>query len=269
MNDYYKNKVCLVTGASTGIGHEMARYLLEKGAIVYACNRNPERNEEMKQSLGKFAAEYGADCHYDIVNVKNEEEVKNWIEKAYAEQGRIDILVNNGGVGSDGKTPEIELYKWKAVLDTNLWGVIYGVHYVLPIMVKQGSGHIINVSSVAGIMPVPYQCVYVTSKYAVTGMSESLRYEMKPYGIDVSVICPTNVVSAVFSKGGLAVPKDAVPTDYAVAYYMDKIALGRTGIIPTAEKAEENYKAYRFDPEKGEEMMMEMSLRRKAGQFHA
>lgn len=259
MDNYFKGKVCLITGASTGIGFELARQLLEKGAVVHLASRKPENQQEAKKQL----AQYGAAAQFALVNVKEEESVREWIGDCFARHGRIDMLVNNAGVGSNGITKDIPLYRWKAVLDTNLWGVIYGIHAALPFFAKQGFGHIINVSSVAGLLPIPYQSVYVASKYAVTGLSESLRYELAPQGIDVSVVCPGNVVTPVFEKGGIAPPKDAIPLDYAVTYLLTRIAAGQTGILPVAEAAQELWDTYRLQPEQSDDMLRDLAARRQ------
>lgn len=243
-SSYYQDKVCVITGASTGIGYALGKCLLGYGATVYFAARTQSKLDEARESL----KEYGNSAQFISVDVTDAEAVQRLIERVCQECGRIDFLFNNAGIGSGGLTERASLNAWRRVLDTNLWGVIHGVHAVLPVMLKQGHGHIVNTSSVQGILPAPFQTLYSTSKHAIVGLSESLRLEMALRGIKVSVLCPDAVESEIFRKGGMKTPTYAVTAEYAAQWSLERIAAGQ-GIIPVAELAEELYEKHKLDPE--------------------
>lgn len=250
--DYYKNKVCIVTGASTGIGFGLGAKLLEYGAArVYFTARTQSNLDQAQERL----AGYGDRARFVCSDVTDPDGVKALIDKIAEENGRIDFLFNNAGIGSGGLTERASLKAWKRVLDTNLWGVIHGVHAVLPIMLAQGFGHIINTASIQGLTPAPFQTLYATSKHAVVGLSESLRIEFASRGIHVSVLCPGAVESEIFHKGGRETPANAITADYAAEWALERIA-AHQGIIPVAEEAQGMYDLWRTDPKKLEEQLI-------------
>jgi len=106
--------------------------------------------------------------------------------------------MNNAGIGMTGECRDMELSDWKGLMDINLWGPIYGVHYVLPHMIERGSGHIINVSSSAGLIGMTGVAAYCTSKFGIVGFSEVLRFELAPYGIGVTLVCPGFIKTDIF-----------------------------------------------------------------------
>ena len=154
------------------------------------------------------------------------------------------------------------LEDWKSLIDTNLWSVIYGVDAALPIMLKQGSGHIINTSSLAGLVPYPMQVIYDTTKYAVVGFSESLRYEYAEKGINFSVICPGDIATPIFSKVtdnkgvGTSIPEEAYPVDEAVSYSLDKVAERKGRIIVPEQPNSDIYGGYILGNEQVEEFLL-------------
>jgi len=163
------------------------------------------------------------------VHLTIQKQVQKAIEDTAEEAGRLDFLFNNAGIGGTMPFETATLDDWKRIIDVNLWSVIYGVHTAVPIMLKQGSGHIVNTSSLAGLVPYPMQVIYDATKYAVVGLSESLRYEYAEKGISFSVICPGDIATPIFSKivgsegGGAEIPEGAYPVDEAVAYSLDKV----------------------------------------------
>jgi short-subunit dehydrogenase len=124
------------------------------------------------------------------VDVTNQQEIKNFFVTVLKEHKRIDYLFNNAGVSVDGEFQDITMEHWRHVLDVNLWGTVYGCHYVYPVMRQQGFGHIINTASLAGLIPGGLTSCYSASKHAVVGLSLTLRSEAKQYGIKVSALCP-------------------------------------------------------------------------------
>ena len=241
---YYENKVCVITGASTGIGYGLAGKLLELGATVYMVARTKSK---LAEALESYKA-YGNKVHTVACDVSDNDAVRQMIDNIFASEGRIDFLFNNAGIGSAGLTERASIKAWKRVIDTNLWGVIYGTHAVLPIMLAQGSGHIVNTSSIGGLVPLPYQTLYCTSKYAVTGFSETLRNEMAPRGIGVSVVCPGAVATEIFTKGGQKTPAHAISPEESADIILEGVA-NKEGIIVVGDDAKAMYDASRKDPE--------------------
>ena len=183
--DYYQNKVCVITGASTGIGYGLGVKLLEYGAgRVYFTARTQSKLDEDREKL----AAYGERAQFLAVDVTDAQAVSALMNQVVADNGRIDVLFNNAGIGAGGPTERASLHAWERVLNTDLWGVIYGVNAVLPIMLAQGFGHIVNTASIQGLTPAPYQVLYSTAKHAVVGLSESLRMEMLPRNIHPSCV---------------------------------------------------------------------------------
>jgi len=211
MNGYYQHLICVVTGANSGIGYALSEELLKRGAIVYMAGRDQKKITAAAGQLSAFRDR----VHTLVVDVTKQEQVQKAIESTASEAGRLDMLFNNAGIFKPMLFETGTLDDWKTMIDTNLWSVIYGVHAVIPIMLRQGSGHIVNTSSLAGLVPYPMQVIYDTTKYAVVGLSESLRYEYAEKGIRVSVICPGDIATPVFSKivdskgQGAAIPPEA------------------------------------------------------------
>jgi len=174
------------------------------------------------------------------VDVTKQEQVQTAIEGTAAEAGRLDMLFNNAGISLLGLFETATLDDWKTMIGTNLWSVIYGVHAAVPIMLKQGFGHIVNTSSVGGIIPFPMQTIYNCIKYGVTGLSESLRYEYAEKGLRFSTICPGATATAIYEKqlgktdNKMKIPDTAYPADKAASFVLDRVAVQK-GIIIVPE----------------------------------
>ncbi len=235
-SDYFKNKICLVTGANSGIGFALSEELLKRGATVYMAGRNPEK---IAAAAGQLSA-YKEKVRTIVVDVTKQEQVQKVIEQTAAEAGRLDLLFNNAGILLMALFETATLDEWKVIVDTNLWSVIYGVHAALPIMLRQGSGHIVNTSSVGGIIPYPMQALYNTTKFAVTGLSESLRFEYAEKGVYFSTICPGPVATPIYEKrlgrpdDNMKTPGDAISPAIAAPFVLDRVA-ERKGIIIVPE----------------------------------
>ncbi len=170
-------RVILISGASTGIGLATAKLLAAQGHMVFGTSRQPENMAVTDFTLLRL-------------DVNDDASVTACIEAVLAQVGRIDVLVNNAGVSLSGAVEEASIEDAKRLFETNFFGVLRMVNAVLPVMRQQRSGHIINISSLAGIMGVPYIGLYSASKHALEGYSEALRYEVKPFGIRVALVEP-------------------------------------------------------------------------------
>lgn len=182
-------KVAFVTGGTRGIGRAITLELLKSGVSVFICARNRESVEQTIDSLSKFGRIDGGVC-----DVREEAQVKNTLEFCEKIFGGIDILINNAGIGFIGKrVEEISGDEFRSVLETNLFGVFYACHYVIPIMKRRGGGYIINISSLAGQNAHPKMAAYNASKFGLNGFSEALMQEVRYDNIKVSYICPGSV----------------------------------------------------------------------------
>ena len=179
-------KVAVVTGASSGIGFETALALAREGYHTYATMRDITKSDKIKE-LGE---KDGLKISVLELDVDNDDSVKVAIKKILDEKQRIDVLVNNAGWGLWGCVEDVSVDEFKTQFETNFFSVIRLIQEVGPTMRKQGSGKIINISSVAGRIGFPASPAYISSKFALEGLSESLRLEMAPFGVDVIIIEP-------------------------------------------------------------------------------
>ncbi|MBN1571936.1 MAG: SDR family oxidoreductase [Deltaproteobacteria bacterium] len=193
MTNPFKDKVAVVTGAASGIGRAISNELVRMGATVIAADINLEGAKETASSI----AEMGAKTAAKKVDVTKHDQVKQLIADVVKEQGRLDYIFNNAGIAFLGETRDMDISQWRQIIDVNMMGVLYGTLEAYPVMIKQGSGHIVNTASLAGLVPVPTETAYVTTKFAVVGLSASLRSEAKGLGVKVSVVCPGFVDTAI------------------------------------------------------------------------
>lgn len=177
------SKVWLITGSSTGFGRTLAEMVLEKGDRVIATARKPEQLEDLISKYPQTAIALKLD-------VTNQAEIKAAVDSAIAKLGRVDILVNNAGYGLIGALEEVSDEQIHRNFDTNLFGAIKVIRAVLPVMRKQQSGHIINMSAIAGFTNELGFSIYGGAKFALEGVSEALRGEVAPLGIKVTIVEP-------------------------------------------------------------------------------
>ena len=177
------NKTALVTGASSGIGEETARTLHKLGYTVYAAARRTDRLKQLT-AIG---------IHALTMDVTDDESMSSGIEKIITETGRIDVLVNNAGYGSYGAIEDVSLDEARRQFEVNVFGLARLIQLVLPHMRAQRSGNIINISSMGGRLTTPLGGWYHATKYAVEALSDALRMETAPFGIDVVVIEPGGI----------------------------------------------------------------------------
>jgi short-subunit dehydrogenase len=197
-----KNKVAIVTGASSGIGEATARAFGREGAKIVLAARRVDKLQTLAQEINSMNT--GAETLVIRADLSKLEDIQAMIAQTLEKFGRIDILVNNAGFGRLDWLENLDPVKdIQAQIDLNILGVIQTTRQVVPVMMKQRAGSIINMCSMAGLVATPTYSVYAASKHAVHGFSEALRREVKPWGIDVSLIYPGGVVTEFTQHAGI------------------------------------------------------------------
>lgn len=192
------DRTVVITGAGSGIGRATALAFAGQGARIAACDVDQPR-------LDALAAELGARALLvRKVDVSDRAQMSGFADAVHAAAGAADVVVNNAGVAVGGAFLDISLDDWDWLLGINLRGVVHGCHFFVKPMVARRSGHIVNISSILGIVPAPNVTAYVASKFAVFGFSQSLRTELEPHGIGVTAICPGMINTAIVADGRMA-----------------------------------------------------------------
>ncbi|MDX1871794.1 SDR family oxidoreductase [Mycolicibacterium sp. 120266] len=212
--DNIRGRTIAITGAARGIGYATAKELLSRGARVVIGDRDVALQESAVVELSKLGQVSG----YPL-DVTDRESFATFLDKARTDGGgHIDVLINNAGVMPVGPFLEETEQSIRSSLEVNVYGVLTGCQLALPDMVKRRRGHVINIASLSGLIPLPGQVVYVGAKYAVVGLSTALADEMAPYGVNVSVIMPpftnTELISGTKSGGAI---KPVEPEEIAAA----------------------------------------------------
>lgn len=211
-------KVVLITGASSGIGYMAAKLLAEKGNIVYGAARRVEKIEELRP-FGVIPVR---------MDITDESSIRSCVEKIISEQGRIDALVNNAGYGYYGAIETVAIEEAKKQFDVNLFGTARLTQLVLPYMREQHNGRIVNVASIAGRMTLYLGAWYHASKYALEAFSDALRMEVKPFGIDVSIVEP----GGIRTDWGLVAADNLIASSCGSVY--EKHAVNQAGLMRNA-----------------------------------
>ena len=197
--------VALVTGCSSGIGLETAVALAREGHFTFATMRNLKKAE----TLEKIVKDENLPISILELDVDNKESMDNAIEKIIKQKGRIDTLVNNAGWGMWGTVEDVSIDEFKEQFETNFFSIVRMIQKIAPIMRKQKSGSIVNVSSVAGRIGFPVSPAYISSKFALEGLSECLRFELSPFGINVITIEPGVIKTNFFDSMKMAKRSDS------------------------------------------------------------
>lgn len=198
-----KEAACVVTGAGSGFGRAVSLALATRGARIVVSDVNPE---SLAETAGMIRSRGGTAIAMEC-DVRDATQVEAVIRRAKSEWGGLDVIVNNAGVAVVGPVGEVTLEDWRFEIDINLYGVIYGCHFAVPMMRGQGRGWILNVASAAGLIAPPEMGPYNVTKAGVVALSETLRGELEGTGVQVSALCPTffrtNIHKAQRSADGL------------------------------------------------------------------
>ena len=240
-----QGKVVAITGASSGIGEAIALLLTQRGAKVVLGARREDRLE----ALAARIATAGGDAAYARTDVRRREDLTSLVDLARERFGRLDVLVNNAGIGPISPLDDLRVEEWEQMIDINLKGVLYGIAAALPVFREQGSGHFVNIASTAAHRIVPNQSVYAGTKIAVRAISEGLRQEAGDR-LRVTVISPgfthTSFAEDVTNpevkaqiaeaRDAFAMPPDAIAR--AIAFAVEQPAgvdVGEIIVRPTAQ----------------------------------
>ena len=200
------NKTAVITGSSSGFGYLTTLTLARKGFKVWATMRDPDgKNKVKKSELETIARQENLSIQIEELDITNDNSVQNLADMVIQTDGKLDVLVNNAGVMYVGITEAFSLEQVKEQFDINFYGVIRTSKAFLNVMRKSNDGLIINISSLAGRLVFPYFGIYCASKFALEAYSEALKYELKPFGVDVSIIEPGPFPTGLLYSG----PKEA------------------------------------------------------------
>jgi 3-oxoacyl-[acyl-carrier protein] reductase len=210
-------QVAIITGAGRGIGAAIARELADLGATAVVCGRNRSGLESTARSI----TEAGGQAEALVCDVTSFQSVEAAARQVESSLGRADILVNNAGIGGfGGPLHQLSPEGWDQILNTNLRGVFYSIRAFAPFMIRARSGHIINISSLAGKNALPNGAAYAASKWGLNGLSYSLAEELRSHNIRVAVICPGSTNTDLSPHAGKDPAKMLQPQDVAHAVAM-------------------------------------------------
>ena len=240
-----KDKVIAITGASSGIGEATALILAERGAKIVLAARRSEKLEGLAQRIAKA----GGEAIYRVTDVKKRADLEALMALACDTYGKLDVLINNAGIGPISPMDELRVEDWEEMIDVNIKGPLYGIAAALPVFRRQGFGHVVNTLSTAGITIKPTMAVYAGTKNAMRTIAEGLRQEAGPH-LRVTNISPgfirTNFADSMTSQtvkagiaksmGEMAITPDAIGRAIAFAIEQpDDVDVGDIVIRPTAQ----------------------------------
>lgn len=197
MTSKFSGKVAFITGGASGIGAALATKLVDGGAQVWIADRQLDAARELAQRLNSGAGK----AHALELDVRSYPAFEEAVAEAVRQSGRIDYLFNNAGIGVGGEVDSYTLDDWNDVLAVNLHGVVHGIQAVYPLMIRQGSGHIVNTASMAGLLAGPGTASYTASKHAVVALSKAMRIEAERHNVKVSVLCPGAIRTPILTGG--------------------------------------------------------------------
>jgi len=232
----FKDKIAIVTGAGSGIGRALCLELARRGATAIAADIDADTARQTAEAITRD----GGRAKALQVDVTSEEQVGRLVDGTVSEFGRLDYIFNNAGIAIGGEMRDLTVDHWRRVLNVDLYGVLHGTIAAYKVMVKQGFGHIVNIASAAGLLPMPLNAPYSTCKHAVVGLSLSLRIEAQDLGVKVSCVCPgyiesniyqSTVVNAAQDRAMKQITQKKVSTARAAEEILEGVAANRGMIV--------------------------------------
>ena len=263
-SEYYRDKVAIVTGGASGIGLALAATMLSYGAKrVILADFNDENLHREAARLNSAYPDKVLGIHCDVTN---EQEVRDMVQKAADFGGRVDVLFNNAGAGLAGPFDKQTNVNWERAFALNFYGALYGIRAVLPIMRKQGGGHIVNTISGIAFVPMAYQTMYSATKAALNGLTLALRYELWDENIRVTSATPGTVVTAIWKDKtpppGAQSPEQSSQAILAGVAKNERLVLGDPQDVSGAKHS--------FDPDAAaamDEYLLNVARKRRAGEW--
>jgi NAD(P)-dependent dehydrogenase (short-subunit alcohol dehydrogenase family) len=213
----FEDAVAIVTGGGMGLGEALCKELGRRGATVVVADIDGDAARQVAGHLEQS----GSSALAVRVDVANEAEVARLIESALAEYGRVDYMINNAGIAIGGDSRDLSMQQWRRVLDVDLLGAVYGTVHAYQVMARQGHGHIVNISSLSGLVPQPGNIPYCTSKHGIVGLSLSLRAEGADLGVKVSAACPGDMKTKIYDNMVVVnMPREQVATLSRRTHYL-------------------------------------------------
>ena len=241
-----RGKVAVVTGAASGIGRALALGLWEKGCHLALVDLDQDGLASLHRSLSPSTPDQIATTH--LTNVGDRARMEELAREVVAAHRAVHVLINNAGVGYEAAFPQTSLDDWERIVNVNLWGVIYGCHFFLPHLAKAERGHIVNLSSLFGIVAMAGQSAYCTTKFAVRGLSESLWEELRATSVGLTVVHPAAVATNIMKRARGDDPElmqrlsrwfeqNAISPERAAAQIIRAIEKGSARLLITPEAA--------------------------------
>jgi NAD(P)-dependent dehydrogenase (short-subunit alcohol dehydrogenase family) len=213
----FENAVAIVTGGGMGLGEALCEELARRGAAVVVADVD---GDAARQVAGRLE-QSGTPALAVRIDVADEAEVAQLIESTVAAYGRVDYMINNAGIAIGGDSRDLSMQQWRRVLDVDLLGVVYGTVHAYRVMARQGHGHIVNISSLSGLVPQPGNAAYCTSKHGIVGLSLSLRAEGADLGVKVSAACPGDMKTKIYDNMVVVnMPREQVATLSRRTHYL-------------------------------------------------
>ena len=261
----------VITGAGSGIGRETALLCARRGAALAVCDVNEAGLAETVQE----ARSLGAEVRADRVDVSDGGSVQEFAASVHERFGGVELLVNNAGIGVMATFLQTEPEDWQGLIAVNLMGVVHGCQSFVPAMVERGKGgHVVNVASTAGLQATPAASAYSATKYAVLGLSEALRMELRPHGIGVTAACPGVINTAIVASGVVRGEDPQARQDKLVGLYQrrdygpEKVAVRilraverNRAVAPIAPEAHLTYALSRIAPPAARWLSAKLSAR--------
>ena len=260
----FAGKRCFITGASSGIGFGLAQRLLERGAEVWISSRNEGRIRAAFEKLSSFGP-----VHFAALDVCDGDAIERYLNEMAA-SGPIDYVFANAGVSTAHAFEKTTRQAFYRIMEPNFYGVFYTDQAAIPHLLRQGHGHILNVSSMEGYFANGYHSAYIASKFAVFGLTESLRYEYADRGLRFSVICPGPVVSNIWGRdaeGNIHAERKAPPESLTEVQAADEILAGieeERNIILVTDTARTSWQKLRESPASADRFAMHYTAANRA-----